>query len=107
ACGLPRSLPCWGSALPPRPWAWCCPLRRAESLLDHDLACQRPLYGAAFGDLRQALPLLGAQIAVQRQLLGDVIQHSVLGLAVAAVLGVDVIVLQSHLDTREGPAFSL
>src|SRR5712692_937144 len=70
---------------------------------DVDLGDEGAVHRAAVGDLEQPLPLLGAERAGQADLPLDAIEHALLRLALRAVLGVDLRLLQPHRDPLERP----
>src|SRR5712691_4244800 len=74
---------------------------------DVHLVLQRALHGAALGDLEQPQALLTVQRAMERDVLGDLIEKALARLAVRAVLGVYARVAQRHFDGLQWPALAL
>src|ERR1043166_6936701 len=70
---------------------------------DLDLGRERAVHGAALGDLDQPRLLLFAERALQLDLTLDAVELALLGLAVRAVLGVDLRVLEAHRDGLQRP----
>ena len=68
---------------------------------------QRPVHRAFVGDLHEARPLLLAELALELDLAGDVVDLSSLRLAVGAVLRVDLVVPQPHDGALQWPLLAL
>src|SRR4051812_19863640 len=75
----------------------------AKARADLDFRRERAMDGAAVGDLQQPLALRLVERPFQHDLPVDLIDLAVLGLAVGAILGVDLVVLQPDPDLLQRP----
>src|SRR5262249_37697528 len=74
---------------------------------DADLRGERTMHGAFIGDLHDLRRLLGVEVALERDLADDLVDHAGLGLALGAVPGVDLLVLQPDENAAQRPALAL
>jgi hypothetical protein len=59
------------------------------------------------GDLHESLPLALRQVADQRNLTVNLVEHAFLGIACCTILSMDSGMAQAHLNTLERPLFSV
>jgi hypothetical protein len=65
------------------------------------------VYRAASSNFQKTLALVFIEIAFQVNLALDLVEHSLFGLAILTVFGMDSIVAQFYLDTLKVPSFPL